>query len=269
MQNNLRLETALSAALDAGNILMHHYEDKLLISTKESKRDIATDIDRLAENIIVEKIKQFDENAFVIAEEMNSEDLQSNIAKIDLDKCWIVDALDGTVNFISGIPFFSVTLAYIENGKTQLGVIYNPMQGDLYYASKNLGAFKNQAKLTIQDSLPKDSLFSAAFSGKDFSSALRAEEFNMFHKVNDSSRGCLRTGSASMNLALLSEGKIGGCWGRFGKIWDVAAGLLIAEESGAKVFIDKPIESKFLVNYIASTPSSFPYLDDQYRYFFE
>jgi fructose-1,6-bisphosphatase/inositol monophosphatase family enzyme len=78
--------------------------------------------------------------------------------------------------------------------------------------------------------------------------------------VNDTTRGCLRTGSGAMNLAYLADGKFGGCWGHANKLWDVGAGLLLAELAGAKVSIREVDRSKHLVSYIAAVPSAWEFL---------
>jgi myo-inositol-1(or 4)-monophosphatase len=255
-----RMEIAIYAAVEAGKVLLQHYDDKLQISVKESYRDVATDVDRLAENIIIEKIRSRDSTAKILAEEHADASENSTSGGLP-DQLWIVDALDGTVNYLSGIPFFSVSIAYIENGSVKVGVIYNPIQDDLYYGADGVGAFKNQDRLSITDRTPQDCLFAVAFSGKSYDPAKREKEFIAFQKVNDVTRGCIRTGSASMNLALLAEGKLGGCWGKAGKVWDISAGIFLAETAGAKV-TTTPINSDgILMHYVATVPSAFDFIN--------
>ena len=89
-----------------------------------------------------------------------------------------------------------------------------------------------------------------AFSGKSHDPVKRSEEFKIFGEINDSSRGCLRTGSAALNLAFLSEGSFGGCWGKANKYWDIAAGLLIAELAGNTLKSKLISKEKQLYNYL-------------------
>ena len=178
---------------------------------------------------------------------------QGQIGRLD-NSYWIVDALDGTVNYIHEIPLFCVSVAFVKNGHPVTGAIYNPLSEDLYYGLENIGCFKNQKKLSIKDYPLSSSLTAAAFSGKAYDKKDRSSEFELFGNINDLSQGCLRTGSAAMNLAYVSSGNFGACWGKANKFWDIAAGLLFAELSGAVVKFYVVDDKKHLVNYLAATP---------------
>lgn len=249
-----RLETAMAAAVAAGNVLMKHYDDVLTVSTKESLRDVVTVVDELAEGCVVETIKRAEPGACIVSEE-------GVATPAPVSDCyWIVDALDGTVNYVNHIPMFGVSIAFVEGGRPVIGVVYNPVSNDLYYGGENLGIYKNQQTLKIQDRPPQECSFSVAFSGKNYDPVHRRLEFLLMAEVNDASRGCLRTGSASMNLAYLAEGKFGGCWGKANKLWDIGAGLLLARLAGAKVVFNEIDPSKHLVSYIAASPSAWSFL---------
>ena len=230
MNRTQLMEAAIAAAVPAGNLLMHHYNDRLDVAHKESLRDVVTQVDKLAENQIIRILSGFDDSLAIVTEEQG----QVHGGK-DVESYWIIDALDGTVNFVNHVPFFCVSIAFVESGSPVVGVIYNPMVNDLYYGAKGVGAFKNQTKLAVKDNPPNECLFSAAFSGKSFEPARRRDEFLLFGEINDHSRGVLRSGSAAMNLAYLAEGKLGGCWGKANKFWDIGAGLVLADLGGAKV----------------------------------
>ena len=146
-----------------------------------------------------------------------------------------------------------------------MGVIFNPYSNELYYGSDGLGVFKNQKPLKIMDRIPEECLFSMAFSGKNYEATKRVDEFLLFGKINDSSRGCLRTGSAAMNLAYLAEGKFGGCLGKANKIWDVAAGLLLAKLAGSNLQFKEVDKEKHLVNYIATIPKAWNLISSNIR----
>ena len=253
------LETALKAAVSAGNLIEERHKDILNVSRKESLRDIVTHVDKLAENQIIDILKDYDKNIPILTEE-------SGLVQGKTEKTyWIVDALDGTVNYVNHIPFYAVSIALFDKNKITVGVIFNPYSNELYYGSDGLGAFKNQKPLKIIDRVPEECLFSMAFSGKNYEATKRVDEFLLFGKINDSSRGCLRTGSAAMNLAYLAEGKFGGCLGKANKIWDVAAGLLLAKLAGSNVQFKEVDKEKNLVNYIATIPKAWNLISSNIR----
>lgn len=248
------LEIAMNAAVAAGEILMGHTDDLLKVSTKESLRDIVTNIDKYAEQKVIKIIQEKAPNSKILTEE-------TGLIKGEKEDCyWVVDALDGTVNYVNHIPFFAVSIAYYENNVPVVGAIFNPMANDLYYGAEGIGVFKNQTKLTIKDKVAEDCLFACTFSGKKYSPKSRSAEFKTFEIINDSSRGCLRTGSAAINLAFLSEGRFGGCWGIANKTWDIAAGIVLAKLAGAKIEYKYLDESKTIISYMVAVPSAWDYL---------
>ena len=253
------LETALKAAVSAGNLIEERHKDILNVSKKESLRDIVTHVDKLAENQIIDILKDYDKDIPILTEE-------SGLVQGKTEKTyWIVDALDGTVNYVNHIPFYAVSIALFDKNKITVGVIFNPYSNELYYGSDGLGVFKNQKPMKIIDRVPEECLFSMAFSGKNYEATKRVDEFLLFGKINDSSRGCLRTGSAAMNLAYLAEGKFGGCLGKANKIWDVAAGLLLAKLAGSNVQFKEVDKEKNLINYIATVPKAWNLISSNIR----
>ena len=144
-----------------------------------------------------------------------------------------------------------------------IGVIYSPLFDEIYYGAENIGVFKNQKAIRVHDKKPSDSLFTVSFSGKNYDPQRRNEEFIMFAEINDSTRGCLRTGSAALNLAYMAEGKFGGCWGKANKLWDISAGLAIAKLAGAQIFTQEVDAKKHLANYIAAPQQNFDFLKDK------
>ena len=241
------LETAIRAAVAAGRELMVRYDLKFRVEEKESLRDIVTDADRAAEERAIDVVSAWSTPASILSEEAGS------LGNASADFRWIIDALDGTVNYVHQVPFFSVSIALLQGDKPIAGAIYAPVANDLYYAGAGLGAFKNDRRIAVIDRPLESSLLAAAFSGRGYLAETRAAEFRLFQAVNDASRGCLRTGSAALNLAYLAEGRLNACWGRSNKIWDVAAGLIVAGEAGADVRSRPTPESGHLIDYSAGT----------------
>lgn len=248
------LEIALPAAVAAGNLLLEHSNDFMKVSSKESLRDIVTEVDRYAEKKIIEILKDYNPSSAILTEE------SGRILGKNEKNYWIIDALDGTVNYVNHIPFYAVSIAFIEDNSPTVGVVYNPVASDLYYGIEGIGVYKNHTKIKSRDRIAEECLFAVAFSGKKYDPVTRNEEFLMFEKVNDSTRGCLRTGSAAMNLSYLAEGRLGGCWGKANKTWDVVAGILLAELSGAIVEYRYVNKEKNLVSYIGGVPSAWNFM---------
>lgn len=241
------LETAMRAAVAAGRELMVRYDVTFRVEEKESLRDIVVEADRAAEERAIDVVSAWSTPASILSEEAGS--LGDTSAKYQ----WIIDALDGTVNYVHQVPFFSVSIALLQGDNPIAGAIFAPVANDLYYAGAGLGAFKNDRRIEVVDRPLESSLLAAAFSGRGWLAETRAAEFRLFQAVNDSSRGCLRTGSAALNLAYLAEGRLNACWGRSNKIWDVAAGLIVAKEAGADVRSRTASEGSDLINYLAGT----------------
>lgn len=244
-----RLEIAINTAVAAGELLIEHYGKIHQTNNKESLRDIVSDIDTLSEGKIISSLQEHDPECSILTEE-------TGLIGPEADSKWIVDALDGTVNYIHNIPLFCVSIAYWVGDKPTIGVIYNPHSNEIFYAEKGVGCFVNKQRLQLEDCKLKNGLTAMAFSGKAYNPDKRKIEFGIFGGLNDLSQGCLRTGSAAMNLGYLAHGKFSLVIGKANKLWDVAAGLLIAEEAGATVKFNITDSKKHLIDYIASTESS-------------
>ena len=257
MSNEKLLEVAIAGAMRAGKSLLDNYRQTVPITTKESMRDLTTTVDFAAEQEVFKILKKYDNAIPILSEEHG---FQGNYSSLGY---WVVDALDGTVNYLNQVPFFSVSISFIKNGAPLVGVVYAPLVDDIYYGAEGVGAFKNQNKMQVNDYSPKESLFSASFSGKNYEPLGRQEEFLLFGRVNDQSRGCLRTGSAALNLAYLAEGRFNGCWGKANKKWDISAGLLLAKLAGANVHTVGCDPEQHLYHYLAAPPQNFIWLKQQ------
>lgn len=257
MNTDKLLETGISAAMRAGRCLMDYYRQDIAIQTKESVRDLSTPVDHAAENEVFRVLRNFDATLPILSEEHGFQGAPDGRGH------WLVDALDGTVNYLHQIPFFSVSIAFVRDGKPVVGVVYAPLVDDIYYGARGIGVFKNQRKIQTPDCPPNESLFAVTFSGKNHDPQRRAEEFALFSAANDQSRGCLRTGSAALNLAYLAEGKFNACWGKANKFWDIGAGLLLAELAGATVLAVEKDPANHLMHYLAAPSKNYNWLRPQ------
>jgi myo-inositol-1(or 4)-monophosphatase len=147
---------------------------------------------------------------------------------------WIVDPIDGTTNFMHGIPHFACTVALEREGEIVAGVTFNPVTNDLYWAEKGKGAYHNDRRLRVSARKHlEDCLMAtgAPFIGKPG----HAQFFKDLHQIMARTVGIRRMGACSLDLAYLAAGRVDGYWERGLKPWDMAAGLLLVAEAGGKV----------------------------------
>lgn len=259
MKTNIKeknLKIAISAALKAGEKLIKNIETKINVVSQKNTRDITTKLDFEAEKIIFDIISKQNKKQTILFEEKGLVGERNK-------NFWIVDALDGTVNYLNKVPFFATSIAYYEKKNFILGCIYNPITRELYYSCEKNKVFKNSVKLKIKKKDYKESLFAMSFSGPNSNEDVRNKEAMLFMKYNDSSRGCLRTGSLAINLAYFCEGKLDGCIGHEAKIWDAAAGLSLAKNINAK--ISYKIVKKNRINFIVGNEQNFSEIKKYYK----
>ncbi|MCC2614939.1 inositol-1-monophosphatase [Aestuariibacter halophilus] len=222
------LNIAVRAARVAGNIIVRGLEkrDDLMAEVK-GINDYVTRIDKEAEQAIIAKIQQSYPDHSFIGEEGGV---------IDGDEAykWIIDPLDGTTNFIKGIPHFAVSIALQHKGKVEQAVVFDPIRGELFTASKGAGAQLNGFRVRASGARElAGTVLATAFPFKD-KAALPAytESFNRIFTQAGDVRRC---GSAALDLAYVAAGRYDGYWERGIKPWDIAAGELIVKEAGGLV----------------------------------
>ena len=218
---------AIEAALLAGDILRQGYGTQFSISTKEGHHNLVTEYDYRAEKAIIEFITQQVPNSSFIAEESGSSENNGELL-------WIVDPLDGTVNFAHHIPIFSVSIAAVKNGQVISGVVYQPITHELFVAEIGKGSFLNGQKLQVSNVKDLDKSMLAT----GFPYNLSKNPFHCIdHFVDILKKGIpiRRMGSAAIDLAYTAAGRFEGFFEVELGPWDVAAGKLLVEEAGGKV----------------------------------
>ncbi|MDI6851255.1 MAG: inositol monophosphatase family protein [bacterium] len=222
------LQVALKAVREAGNFLRDHFGKVLDIHAEEKKaNDLVSFVDRETEEIIKDIIwKEFPDHQF-IGEEPGSSKKVAQLA-------WVIDPLDGTKNFLSGIDIFAISCALLEEGEPIVGVVFNPVKSELFYALRGRGAFKNGKKIGINNNLPIErTLFATAFPFREKSKFdFLNEVFKRLYKKFSDVR---RLGSASLDLCYVAEGIFSAFYEYGLSIWDIAAGALIVREAGGVV----------------------------------
>ena len=221
-----RMQVGIRAARSAGKILeLYSSKIKKLKIKNNIPRDIFSKVDLMSEKDIYKTIiKKFGNDNFYGEE--------TGEIKNKGDFKWVIDPLDGTVNYTHGIPVYSISIAIFFKTTCVSGIIYNSRADEMFYASLNSGAFLNGAKLNVsKENKLKNSLIVAALPSKIKNKTII---YKSFAKINENSRGVLRIGSAAMAYSYLASGKVEGIWGYNNKIWDVAAGILLLKEAGGK-----------------------------------
>jgi len=241
--NNL-LETAKKAAVEAGKIHAEYFEKEVEIDEKSGSYDLVTNADFESEAKIVSVIREVFPDHNILAEEEKYDETEAEYT-------WVIDPLDGTNNFASGIPVFCASVAVARKGEILAGAIYDVTRDDIYWAEKGRGAYLNGRKLEVS---PAESLDQAILAtgffydrGKDMRNTLRNIERFFMSNV----RGVRRFGAAALDLAYVAAGRFAGFWEFSLHPWDFAAGKLIVEEAGGRVTglkgEDLPLESHYVV----------------------
>jgi len=221
----------ISAALEAGSILRDGFGTTFKISSKKERHDLVTEFDIRSEQAIISHIKaQFPNHTFLAEESGES----SSELTSDSTVRWIIDPLDGTVNFAHSIPIFAVSIAAEVNGKLSCGVIYQPLLDELFVAEKGNGARLNGKQ--IQVSSTPNLRESFLVTGFPYSVSENTSTFvDNFHRFLKLGLPIRRLGSAALDLAYVSAGRFDGFWEIGLSPWDVAAGVLLIEEAGGKI----------------------------------
>jgi len=213
------------AALRAGEILKRGFGSHFHIESKEGKHNLVTEYDRLAEEAIIAFIQEkFPEHGFMAEE--------SGLSKVSEDKIlWVIDPLDGTVNFAHNIPCFAVSIAATLQGHVLAGAIHNPLLGELFIGEKGGGAFLNGNALKVtEESLLANAFAATGFPYNTYENPLHCiEHFTYMAKLGIPLR---RMGSAALDLAYLAAGRYDAFWEVSLNPWDFAAGKLLIEEAG-------------------------------------
>lgn len=225
---NTYLEVAREAALHAGVILKEHF-GKVCPSMidEKAKNDYVTDVDKKSEEIIKGHIKSHFNNHGILAEESLEEKNTSAFL-------WIIDPLDGTLNYIHGLPNFAISIALEIEGNLAVGLIYDPLRENTYSAMKGHGSFKNNKRIQVSHSKTLNtSLIATGFPYriKDIIDPY----LKVFKDFFMCATGIRRGGSACLDLAYTAEDIFGGFFECALSPWDMAAGALLVEEAGGMV----------------------------------
>ena len=209
ISSNLNL--MIKAAEKASKSLIRDFGEveKLQVS-KKGPYDFVTKTDKTVEKILIEELTKSKKNYSFLSEEAG------RIDNKDKDNFWIIDPIDGTTNFLHGIPHFAICIAHKFKNEILSGLVFDPIKDEMFYSEKNKGAFLNNKRLRVSS---KNSLDDCLFSSN--------HEGVKFCKLNMRFSGC-----AALDLAYVASGRLDGFFQNKINLWDIAAGSLMVEEAG-------------------------------------
>ena len=229
------LNIMIKACEKASKILIRDFgELENLQVSKKGPKDFVTNADKKVEQALIKELSK--KKYSIISEEAGT------IIKEDNNNFWVIDPIDGTINFLHGIPHFCISLAFVSNNEIMSGVIFDPIKNEMFYGEKNSGAFFNNQRVRVsKKNNLDDCLFASNLAGvKDINFNLRV------------------SGSAALDLAYVASGRIDGFFQKKLNIWDIAAGILIITEAGGKI---SPIDIKKIKNHSIIASSETIYKD--------
>lgn len=222
------LKTTLLNAVQAGaSQLMHYYNGTFEISNKEGINNLVTEADHAAEKAIIEVIRNSYPDHFILSEETGE-------IKTDSEYKWIIDPIDGTVNFANGIPLCCVSIGLEKDSEMIMGAVYAPVLNELYFAQKGFGASLNDKRIHVST---KTKLISSCLVTGFPYSYLDTENgpLKVFEKLIRKGIPVRRLGSAAIDLCWVAAGRFDGFYEHKLQAWDSAAGFLIVQEAGGRV----------------------------------
>ena len=248
------LNTAVKAARRAAAIINRaSFELDRLQVTRKTHNDYVTEVDRAAEQAIIEVLRTAYPDHAILAEESGASDNLHD----ENENVWIIDPLDGTTNFIHGFPQYCVSIALQQRGQITHAVVYDPNRNDLFTASKGRGAYLNEKRIRVtrMEKLA-DALIGTGFPYSNMDGL--DEYLRMFRIMTQACSGLRRPGAAALDLAWVACGRLDGFFEKGLKPWDTAAGsLLITEAGGIVGTFDGESDYLYKGNVLAGSPKVF------------
>ena len=208
------LNVMIKACEKASKILIRDFgEIENLQVSKKGPKDFVTNSDMRTEKIIIEELRKARPSYSFISEENGSENNK------DINNTWIVDPIDGTINFLHGIPHFAISIALRSNDEIVSGLIYDPIKDEMFFAEKNNGAFCNNQRIRVS-------------SKNNIDECLFAIGNNIKNKLDFPYR---KSGSAALDMAYVASGRYDGYFQNNLNIWDIAAGIILIKEAGGMI----------------------------------
>ena len=219
--------------------------ENLQVSSK-GPGDFVTSADKRTEKILIEELQKAHPEYGIITEETGI------INKSNIKNRWIIDPIDGTFNFMNGIPQFAISVAYEEENEIKCGVIFNPILNEMFCAEKGNGAFLNNSRIRVSK---KNKIKNALIvtGGPKGISKIKDKIFSEYINVSNNVANVRKFGSAALDVAYVACGRFDGYWQRELNYWDIAAGIIILKEAGGYIdFFEEDESTPLKKNILAS-----------------
>ncbi len=245
--NSPQINLIIKACMKASRSLIRDFGEieNLQVSTK-GPGDFVTSADKRTEKILIGELQRAHPEYGIITEE------KGIINKSNTDNRWIIDPIDGTMNFLNGIPQFAISIGYEEKGEITCGVIFNPITNEMFIAEKGNGAYLNNSRIRVSNKKKiKDALL--VTGGPKGASKIKNKIFSEYINVSNNVSNVRKFGSAALDMAYVACGRFDGYWQRELNYWDIAAGIIILKEAGGFInFFDEDNKNSLKKNVIAS-----------------
>ena len=245
--NSPQINIIIKACTKASRSLIRDFGEieNLQVSSK-GPGDFVSSADKRTEKIIIDELLKAHPDYCIITEESGV------INKSNTKNKWIVDPIDGTMNFLNGIPQFAISIGYEENNEVKCGVIFNPIMNELYCAEKGNGAYLNNSRIRVSNKKKiNDALL--VTGGPKGASKIKDKIFSEYINVSKNVSNVRKFGSAALDMAYVACGRFDGYWQRELNYWDVAAGIIILKEAGGFVdFFEEDTNSPLKKNILAT-----------------
>ena len=228
--NSPEINLITKACMKASGSLIRDFGEieKLQVSSK-GPGDFVTSADKRTEKIIINELQKAHPDYGIITEEAGI------INESNTQNRWIIDPIDGTFNFLKGIPQFAISIAYEKENEIICGVIFNPIMNEMFSAEKGKGAYLNNSRIRVSNRKKiKDALI--VTGGPKQASTIKEKIFSEYITVSNKVSNVRKFGSAALDMAYVACGRFDGYWQRELNYWDIAAGIVILKEAGG--FVD-------------------------------
>jgi myo-inositol-1(or 4)-monophosphatase len=215
---NLNIMIKASEKASKGLIRDFGELEQLQVSIK-GPSDFVTNADTKAEKIIIDELTKSRKNYSILSEESGSKENK------DIDNVWIIDPIDGTINFLHGVPHFAISIALKSNNEIVSGLIYDPIKDEMFYAEKNNGAYFNNKRIRVSK---RKKMEECLFASGEIDNEKIKQKTNAKLSIR-------KSGSAALDMAYVANGRYDGYFQKNLNLWDIAAGIIIVKEAGGQV----------------------------------
>ena len=245
--NSPQINLITRACMKAARSLIRDFgEIENLQVSEKGPGDFVTSADKRTEKILIDELQKAHPEYGIITEETGI------INKTNLKNRWIIDPIDGTMNFLNGVPQFAISIGYEEDSEIKCGVIFNPISNEMFCAEKGNGSYLNNKRIRVSNRRKiKDALL--VTGGPKGLSKIKEKIFSEYINVSNNVANVRKFGSAALDIAYVACGRFDGYWQRELNYWDIAAGIIILKEAGGFVdFFEEDVNLPLKKNILAT-----------------